>query len=105
MKKLAYILILASSLGNISIQSSELKPEDFKPVLYGRKDLIRNDAINSVIGLCKSSIDSNNLRVTSLDKSLHICLDELKECQKNLKEVNKIWVILLNALSVKMKYL
>jgi hypothetical protein len=87
-KKLVHILILSSSLVCISVQSNDLKPEDFKPVLYGRKDLIRNEAINSVIGLCKFSLDSSNLRITSLDKSLHICLDELQECQKNLKERN-----------------
>lgn len=88
MKKLSIILLAYCLSSNICY--ADLKPEDFKPVLYGRKDLIRNDAINSVIGLCKSSIDSSNLRVTSLDKSLHICLDELKECQRQLKEVSKI---------------
>lgn len=87
MKKLSLILLIFCI--NIACYA-ELKSEDFNPVLYGRKDLIRNDAINSVIVLCKSSIDSSNLRVTSLDKSLHICLDELKECQRNLKEVSKI---------------
>ena len=86
MKKLTQLILILLVLAPCR---AELKPEDYKPVLVGRKDLIRNEAINSVTNLCKYMIDSNNIKMTSLDKSLHICLDELRECNRQLKEASK----------------
>jgi hypothetical protein len=69
--------------------SEELKPEDFKPVLLGRKDLIRNNLILSNNELCKHVVDSMSLQTTSLNKQLFILLDENKELGRQLKECKK----------------
>lgn len=61
-------------------------PEDFKPVLFGRKDLIRNEVIINNNDLCKHMIDSFSLQTTSLNKQLFILLDENKELVNQLKQ-------------------
>jgi hypothetical protein len=69
--------------------SEELNFEDFKPVLLGRKDLIRNNLILSNNELCKHVVDSMSLQTTSLNKQLFILLDENKELGRQLKECKK----------------
>lgn len=75
--------------GFVCALSEELKPEDFKPVLLGRKDLIRNNLILSNNELCKHVVDSMSLQTTSLNKQLFILLDENKELGRQLKECKK----------------
>ena len=73
----------------MNAKPDELQPEDFKPVLIGRKDLIRNNLILSNNELCKHVIDSMSWQTTSLNKQLFILLDENKELGRQLKECKK----------------
>lgn len=84
-----FLFVLGCFVCALSSQTEELKPEDFKPVLLGRKDLIRNNLILSNNELCKHVVDSMSLQTTSLNKQLFILLDENKELGRQLKECKK----------------
>lgn len=85
----SYVLCVIAVLAYSHAKAEELKPEDFKPVLLGRKDLIRNNLILSNNELCKHVVDSMSLQTTSLNKQLFILLDENKELGRQLKECKK----------------
>lgn len=65
---------------------SPLAPEAYKAVLVGRKDLIRNAALESNNQVFKELIQNQNLAIQSLNKQLFILLDENKELKRQLKE-------------------
>ena len=83
------IFICVLSAFTFYAKADELQPEDFKPVLIGRKDLIRNNLILSNNELCKHVVDSMSWQTTSLNKQLFILLDENKELGRQLKECKK----------------
>jgi hypothetical protein len=70
---------------------SDTTAEDFKAVKWGRKDLIRNDLIKSVVlensNLCKSFINEMNWNNRNCEKSLEILRAENDELERELKEL------------------
>lgn len=64
---------------------SETIPSDFKEIKYGRKDLIRNDIIKSVIesnnNLCKSFVSSYQSDILTLRKYNEYLELKLKDCK------------------------
>ena len=86
MKKTLVLFLLNLVLRSCTPAHADLAPIEFKAVLVGRKDLIRNELVKSNNELCKHFIDSISTQNTSLNKSLFIMLDENKELTRQLKE-------------------
>jgi hypothetical protein len=79
-----YLLFFIVFCGNLG-SKADLTPADYKPVLVGRKDLIRNAAIDSNNKVFKEVINNQNLALQSLNKQLFILLDENQELKREIQ--------------------
>jgi hypothetical protein len=88
MKKI--VLLFLCIVLNSLIRSSAREIQDFSKVVIGRKELIQNDLVETVLSnqsnLCQSFVNSVNWTNRNCEKSIELLYRENDQLEKQLKE-------------------